>query len=53
MQSASLGGGGNVYYVYDGSGLRARKIVERPNAGGGIAFREERIYFGGFELFGG
>ncbi|MFQ6163343.1 SpvB/TcaC N-terminal domain-containing protein [Sinorhizobium meliloti] len=51
MQSASLGGGGNVYYVYDGSGLRARKIVERPNAGGGIAFREERIYFGGFELF--
>lgn len=36
------------YYVYDGSGQRARKITERAVGG---AFKEERVYMGGFEVF--
>jgi RHS repeat-associated protein len=35
----------NAYYVYDGSGQRVRKVVEKNNV------TEERIYFGGFEIF--
>lgn len=51
LLSASLGGGGRVFYAYDSGGQRTRKVVERLNASGGVAFIEERIYLGGFELF--
>ena len=43
---AGLGGGGEVYYVYDSNGERVRKIVEKQ---GGI--KEERIYLGGYEVY--
>ena len=43
---ADLGGGGEVFYVYDSSGERVRKIVEKQ---GGII--EERKYLGGYEVF--
>ncbi len=33
------------YYSYDGSGQRARKVVEKNNV------VEERLYLGGFEIF--
>ena len=33
------------YYVYDGTGERIRKVVEKNNV------IEERIYLGGFEIF--
>ncbi|MGD2086307.1 MAG: SpvB/TcaC N-terminal domain-containing protein [Candidatus Aminicenantes bacterium] len=36
----------NAWYTYDSQGQRVRKVVEKP---GGI--REERIYFGGFEIY--
>lgn len=39
--------GERTWYVYDSSGQRVRKVIEGP--GGGI--REERIYFGGFEIY--
>ena len=35
------------YYVYDGSGQRARKITERQNS----ARKNERFYLGGFEIY--
>ncbi len=41
-----LEGGGVAWYVYEASGQRARKVVER--APGMV---EERIYLGGFEVF--
>lgn len=46
LSQADLGGGGTAYYVYDASGQRVRKICEKP---GGLI--EERIYFGGFEIY--
>ena len=46
LQQADLGGGGTAYYVYDGSGQRIRKVIERLDGS-----KEERIYIGGFELF--
>ncbi len=46
MASVDLGGGGTAYYTYDADGQRVRKIIAR-NGGP----REERIYFGGFELY--
>jgi RHS repeat-associated protein len=46
MQRADLGGGGTAFYVYDVSGQRVRKVLEK--APGLI---EERIYLGGFEIF--
>lgn len=46
LQNANLGGGGVAYYVYDSSGQRTRKVIERLDGS-----KEERIYLGGFELF--
>jgi len=46
LQQVDLGGGGKAYYVYDGSGQRIRKVIERLDGS-----KEERIYFGEFELF--
>ena len=41
LQSADLGGGGNVYYQYDAGGERVRKVIINGN------IRDERIYQGG------
>lgn len=49
--SAELGGGGRVDHAYDASGQRVVKRVERRGAGGIVSSYEERLYFGGFELF--
>jgi RHS repeat-associated protein len=46
MQHVNLGGGGDAYYVYDSSGQRIRKVIER---GGNKT--EERIYIGPFEIY--
>lgn len=46
FKEAGLGGGGNVYYVYDSGGQRARKVIERQN---GII--QERIYLGALEIY--
>ena len=46
LQSVDLGGGGTAYYVYDASGERVRKVIERQNG----TLKEERIYLGGFEI---
>jgi RHS repeat-associated protein len=46
MQHLHLGGGGEAWYVYDSSGQRVRKIIERPGN-----TSEERIYIGGFEVY--
>ena len=45
MQYASLGGGGEVWYVYDTSGERVRKVIENRN------IKEERLYLGGYEIY--
>ena len=47
LRRTDLGGGGTAFYVYDGTGQRVRKVVERHNSN----LIEERIYLGGFELF--
>lgn len=47
LRTIDLGGGGTAYYVYDASGQRVRKVVEK-NQGTLI---EERIYLGGFEVY--
>lgn len=46
MQHVSLGGGGEAYYVYDSSGQRIRKVIERTGNK-----TEERIYLGIFEIY--
>jgi RHS repeat-associated protein len=46
LHSADLVGGGTAYYIYDASGQRVRKVIERQ---GGLV--EERIYLGAFELY--
>ncbi|BAU54872.1 SpvB/TcaC N-terminal domain-containing protein [Mucilaginibacter gotjawali] len=46
MQHANLGGGGDAYYVYDSSGQRTRKVIERLD--GTIV---ERIYLGPYEIY--
>lgn len=46
LRQVSLGGGGTAYYVYDSSGQRIRKVIERQ---GGI--KEQRLYLGVIELF--
>jgi RHS repeat-associated protein len=46
LKQTDLGGGGDVWYVYDASGERVRKIIEKT---GGI--KEERIYLGGYEVY--
>jgi hypothetical protein len=38
--------GDKAYYVYDASGERTRKVIEKT---GGIV--EQRIYLGGFEIY--
>ncbi|MEP0367424.1 MAG: SpvB/TcaC N-terminal domain-containing protein [Cyclobacteriaceae bacterium] len=45
LQSADLGGGGDVYYTYDAGGNRARKVIVNGN------IIEERIYLGDFEVY--
>ena len=47
LSIVDLGGGGTAYYVYDASGQRVRKVVEKN--GGSLI--EDRIYRGGFEIF--
>lgn len=47
LQQVDLGGGGTAYCVYDASGQRVRKVVEKN--GGNLV--EERITLGGFEVF--
>lgn len=46
LQQVDLGGGGKAYYIYDGSGQRIRKVIERLDGS-----KEERIYLGGFESY--
>lgn len=45
MQRADRGGGGVVYFSYDGDGERVRKVYEHG------AFLEERVYLGEYEVF--
>jgi len=45
LQSADLGGGGDVYYTYDGGGSRVRKVIVNGN------ITEERIYLGDYEVY--
>lgn len=47
MQHADLGGGGDVWFVYDSAGNRVRKV--RVNQAGTQS--EERVYLGGVELY--
>ena len=46
LQRVNLGGGETAYYVYDASGQRVRKVVEKS-----VGLTEERIYLGGYEIF--
>ncbi|MDZ4810745.1 MAG: toxin TcdB middle/N-terminal domain-containing protein [Bacteroidota bacterium] len=46
FQQVGLLGGGNAFYVYDGSGQRIRKVIERI---GGT--KEERLYLGLVEIY--
>jgi RHS repeat-associated protein len=46
LQRVDLGGGGTVYFVYDASGQRVRKVHEHNGAK-----VEERIYLGGVEIY--
>lgn len=46
LRQIDLGGGGQAFYVYDGSGARIRKVWEKKPG-----LIEERIDFGGFEIF--
>lgn len=45
LASADLQGGGIVYFTYDGTGARVRKVVEKP---GSIT---ERVYVGAYERY--
>ncbi len=45
LQSTDLGGGGIVYYCYDSSGNRSRKVYVHS----GVI--EDRIYLGGYEIY--
>lgn len=47
LRSVDLGGGGTAYYVYDATGQRVRKVVEKNHG----TLIEERIYLGGFEVY--
>ena len=47
MQSADLGGGGTVWFLYDSAGNRVRKI--RVNLAGTTTY--ERVYLGGYEVY--
>lgn len=46
LQAVNLGGGGMAYYVYDASGKRVRKVIERNENR-----TNQRIYIGGFEIY--
>lgn len=46
MQQADLGGGGRVYFTYDASGQRVRKVHEHNGT-----TVDERIYLGSHELY--
>jgi RHS repeat-associated protein len=45
MSYASLGGGGEVWYIYNAAGERVRKVIE------GVVNTEERLYLGGYEIY--
>jgi len=45
LQQVDLGGGGKAYYVYDSTGQRIRKVIERNNS------KKERLYFGAVEIY--
>ena len=47
LQTVNLGGGGKAYYVYDASGQRVRKVINRQNG----TKQKERIYLDGFEIY--
>jgi RHS repeat-associated protein len=47
LRRVDLRGGGTAYYVYDASGQRVRKVVEKN----GGALIEERVTLEGFEVF--
>ena len=46
LRQIDLGGGGNVFYVYDGGGQRIRKIIERLDGS-----KNERLYLGTVEIY--
>jgi RHS repeat-associated protein len=46
-QVVNAGAAVTTYYVYDGNGLRARKVTESQNG----ARQNERFYLGGFEVY--
>ena len=45
LESTDLGGGGIVYYCYDSSGNRSRKVYEHSGV------TEDRVYLGGYEIY--
>jgi RHS repeat-associated protein len=45
LQTANLGGGGDIYFMYDAAGQRVRKVWVHN----GLV--EERIYVGGYEVY--
>jgi hypothetical protein len=45
LQQIDLGGGGIVYYVYDSTGQRVRKVIENGN------LIKERIYLTNYEIY--
>ena len=47
MQHCDLGGGGDVWFVYDGTGQRVRKVW--ANSSGSLV--KERIYLGPYEVY--
>jgi RHS repeat-associated protein len=44
LKAANKGGGGIVYFTYDGAGQRVRKVWEHGTV-------EERVYLGGYEIY--
>ncbi len=46
LTEADLGGGGRAFYVYDATGQRVRKVIERL---GGE--KKDRLYLDGFEVY--
>lgn len=46
LKKIELGGGGEAFYIYDASGERVKKVVEKT-----ATDIEERIYLGGFEIY--
>ena len=47
LELVDRGGGGTVYYAYDGNGQRLRKVVERQNG----TRQAERLYVGSLEVY--